>query len=313
MSNPKLSFIIVSWNTSEVTHQCLLSIENATWRDEYEIIVVDNNSSDDSVEMIRTKHPQVRLIANADNKLFAKANNQGAKIARGEYLFLLNSDTLIWGDNVQRMVEHFDTLPRDVISIGPRVLNADKTLQSTGYPNPGLRERFLMCTKLYRLFPIPEFILWGLPQDKSRQVGWNAGCSMMMRSKLYAEVGGLNERLEFYGEEAEFGYRTYKKFGYKTYYWNGSEIIHLGGVSTKKSKKPFNLRDETPLRRYAKIQRETVGFTRAIWMSRVVLRLLYVKWLVSGNKPYFADAITYEKRVIAYLKRCRKDPGIIEG
>lgn len=237
-----LSIIIVSYNTKDILDDCLGTIYSAEWTSSFEIIVVDNNSQDGSVEMLKDKYPQVKVIANTDNKLFAIANNQGAKIAKGEYLLLLNSDTLVWEDNLQKMVDFFESAPSDVICIGPRVLNKDKSLQSCGYPNGGYREKICLCLKLHKFFN-PRVIgklfhLKGLPQDTKeiRQVGWVSGACMMMRTELYKKIGGLNENIEFYGEEPEFGYRT-SRLGYKTLYFPQSEIIHLGGASTKKEKR----------------------------------------------------------------------------
>lgn len=132
LSRLKLSIIIVNFNTCDITRQCLESIYNAEWRDNFEIIVIDNNSQDGSVDMIAKEFPEVRLIANKDNKLFAIANNQGAEIAKGKYLLLLNSDTIVEKDNLQKMIDFFETQPDDVICIGPKILNPDRTLQSCG-------------------------------------------------------------------------------------------------------------------------------------------------------------------------------------
>lgn len=132
----KLSIIVVSYNTKETTDNCLYSIYNSIWKDSFEVIVIDNDSHDGSVEMIKNKYPHVNLIVNEDNKLFAIANNQGASLARGKYLLLLNSDTLVEKDNLQKMVSYFETVPDDVICIGPKILNYDGTIQSSGYPNP---------------------------------------------------------------------------------------------------------------------------------------------------------------------------------
>lgn len=299
-----LSIIIVSYNTRDVTDECLASIYSAEWRRSFEVIVVDNNSSDGSVEMIREKYPQARLIANDFNALFAKANNQGASIAKGKYLFLLNSDTLVWGDNIERMTEYFDTLPEDVICIGPRVLNKDKSLQSCGYANPGYRERFMMCSRLNRLFPLwlNQAIVKGLPKDVSRECGWVSGAAMMVRGKAYAEVGGLNETLIFYGEEPEFGYRTAKK-GYKTIYWNGAELIHLGGVATKKTR-PVEEDNNKSFERYAALQRETVGYKKAIRMSRLVIFFAKLKQVIPSVREFYKSANEYERAQIEYLKNC---------
>ena len=150
-----LSIIIVSYNTKQITDDCLNSIFHANWRSSYEVIVVDNDSRDGSVEMIKEKYPQVVLIANKENLMFAAANNQGAEIAKGKYLLLLNSDTLVYNDNLQKMIDYYETLPDDVVCIGPKVLNKDRSIQSFGFPNAGLRERFCLCYKLHRLLPPP--------------------------------------------------------------------------------------------------------------------------------------------------------------
>lgn len=308
-SSCKLSIIIVSYNTMDLTDNCLRSIYNSSIDFPYEIIVVDNNSSDGSVEMIKNKYPQVRIIANSTNKLFAIANNQAVRIANGEYLLLLNSDTLVWGRELQRLVEYFDILPKDIICIGPKILNADRSLQSAGSANPCLLERICLNFKLYIFLPDiifrKIFKLYGLPiKNKNivRQVGWVSGACMLMRSKEYREVGGLNENVEFYGEEPEFGYRT-SKLNYKTFYCPISEIIHLGGQSTMKEV----IDDKTRLRRYALLQRETVGYAKSIWMSRIVLLAAYCKRLVSHNKEYFTEAIDWEKKVIEFLKEKKNE------
>lgn len=298
----KLSIIIVSYNTKGLTNNCIASIYKSILNYSFEIIVVDNHSTDGSVEMIREKYPSVILVENTTNFLFAIANNQGAKIARGEFLLLLNSDTLVSGDNLQKMVSFFSSLSHQVICVGPKILNMDNSIQSSGYPNPGLRACFCLCFRLYRILPSVFvekcFGIKGLPRKKKviRQVGWVSGACMMVRTKEYLAMGGLNENIEFYGEEPEFGYRT-AKFHYQTFYYPYAEIVHYGGQSTKKITD-----DEIKLRRYALLQRETVGYSKSIWMSRIVLASAYLKKIISSNKEYFIQAILWEKKVIHYLQ-----------
>lgn len=308
----KLSIIIVSYNTKDVTDNCLHSIFHAAWQSPFEVIVVDNHSTDGSVEMIKAKYPQVLLLANKENRMFAAANNQGAEIAKGQYLLLLNSDTIVYDDNLQKMIDFYDTLPSDVVCIGPKVLNQDYSVQSFGFPNPGLRERFCLCYKLHKLLPptiVKKWLVTGLPvePDNVREVGWVVGACMMIPKAMYHEVGGLNENVEFYGEEPEFGYRTEHRFHYRTIYYPGAEIIHLGGQSTGKI--PKKTPDEIRLRRYGKLQKATVGYKKSIWMSYIVLSAAYVKRLVStpSQRDYFSQAIAWEKKVIAYLKLCKKN------
>ena len=270
----KLSIIIVSYNTKDILDKCLQSVYDAKWTSTFEVIVVDNNSNDGSQDMIRDKYPEVHLIANEKNRLFAIANNQGAKIAKGEYLLLLNSDTLVWDDNLQKMVNYFDRESKDVICIGPRVLNKDKTLQSCGRPNDSYRERFVMSLKLYEIFPaklLEQFFrLPGIPRDTKevRPVGWVAGCAMMLRKKLYDQVGGLNERIEFYGEEPEFGYRT-SRLGFKTLYYPHAEIIHLGGASTEREREREREKErKKERRRCRKLSSVCKTHRRNMWLSK---------------------------------------------
>lgn len=301
----KLSIIIVSYNTKNILDECLSSIYNSKIRDSFEIIVVDNCSKDGSVEMLESKYPDVILVKNDVNNLFAKANNQGAKIAKGEYLLLLNSDTIVYDDNLQKMVDYFDTLDSNVICIGPKILNRDKSVQSKGFANPGIMERLTMCFKLYKFLP-SCLLPMGTPvkKDIPRKVGWVSGSCMMMRKEEYLRVGGLNENLEFYGEEPEFGYRTYKR-GYLTCYYPFAKIIHLGGESSKNtpplSSSQIIEKQIVRLRRYSLLQKETVGYAKAIKMSRVVLFSAYIKMFLSSNKEYFRTAIDWEKKVIKYL------------
>lgn len=297
-----LSIIIVSYNTRDVTDACLKSIYAADWHDRFEVIVVDNNSGDGSVDMIREKYPEVKVIANPDNRLFAIANNQGAKIAKGKYLLLLNSDTLVYGNNLQKIIDFFEQQPRDVICIGPKILNRDKNVQSYGRPKYGLTIHFVELMALHKFFPILGKIWKTLPTspDITHEVGWISGSCMMIPRALYEKVGGLNEKLEFYGEEPEFGYRTHK-LGYKTIYYHEAEIIHLGGESTKKVKKLKDL--EANLRQYDCLVRLTNGYSNAIKVTKLTILANQIKWLVSPkNRELFGNNIKHERKVVRFLR-----------
>lgn len=306
-----LSIIIVSFNTKEVTRDCLRSIYNAKWKSSFEVIVVDNNSHDGSVEMIREEFPQVKVIANPDNRLFAIANNQGAAIAEGRWLLLLNSDTLVSADNLQRLIDYADTLPEDVVCVGPKLLNPDGSLQSEGCFGSSHYDMFVKHFKIGSLLPsfIGKHILppgtyrWN--RNFPHQVGWVVGAAMLMRAKTYNEIGGLNEELEFYGEEPEFCYRS-GKLGYKTIYHPCVEITHLGGVSSKTAKKkPREAEREIALRRYGIIVRLTVGYDYAIGTSRITRAAYWMKYLMTLN-PAIKQLINNETECIAYLKQLKK-------
>jgi len=298
----KLSIIIVSFNTREVTKQCLESIYSADWADNFEIIVVDNNSSDGSVDMIRNMFPDVKLIANSDNKLFSRANNQGAKIATGKYLLLLNSDTIIEKDNLQRMMDYFETLPDNVICIGPKILNPDGSLQSRGMPQWGKPlQHYASLYGLDKILPLH----WICPMldrrpNKTHRTGWVAGCCMMIPRAKYLKVGGLNENLIFYGEEPEFGYRT-DRLGYTTYYYADASIIHLGGISSKANEaKKYSF--EKDINEYDSLVTQTIGYKKAISVTKRTRTSLRVKKMFYKNKEYVQSQITHETKVIQYFR-----------
>lgn len=310
MCRLKLSIIIVSFNTKGVLDDCIASIINTNLKVPYEIIVVDNASHDGSVEMLEQKYPDVRVIKNTDNKLFSIANNQGAEIATGEYLLLLNSDTLVYDDNLDRLIKYMDELDQHVICIGPRILNADKTLQSQGMYAFSLWSSFCFWFKLGKLLPIfigrcilpPATYPWN--QEIPHEVGWVAGCAMLIRRKEYLEIGGLNENLEFYGEEPEFSFRA-KKNGYLTYYYPHAEIVHLGGVATKKTTKREYTTEEKQiiaLRRYEKLVGLTVGYRQGLWIARITKWSYIFKWPFVRNKDFVAERISNENRVIRRFK-----------
>lgn len=303
---PKLSIIIVSYNSCEITIQCIKSIYSSEWRDDYEIIVVDNNSKDDSVKSIRKNFPEVKIIENKENKYFAIANNQGAEISNGKYLLLLNSDTIVEKDNLQKMVDYFDTLPSDVICIGPKILNADGSIQSKGMPLWSKKLHHyasLYCIdKLLPLYLISEPL--DRRADSTHRTGWVAGCCMMIPRDKYKEVGGLNEKLVFYGEEPEFGYRT-EKLGYKTIYYSDAYITHLGGVSSKNEFSKLNDEDRflTDMKQYESLVSLTVGYKAAIKTSRRTRTSLRIKRLFYKNKKEISAMILHETKSIDYFKR----------
>lgn len=304
----KLSIIIISFNTRDILRDCLRSIRSAVIQCSYEIIVVDNNSVDGSVDMIRQEFPEVIVIANEHNNFFAKANNQGSAIAQGEHLLLLNSDTLVEPGNIEKLVDFLDHAGEKIVCAGPRVLNPDRTLQSAGYALPSVGERLSMVWHLNRILPkqlARKLLPTGVPglYDGNHRSGWVSGCCMLVRKDVYLSVGGLNEDLEFYGEEPEFGYRL-NKLGYETWVVSGATIIHLGGQSAKTDQADFLRDDERSLKRYTTLQKHTVGYKKAIVMSRVVLFSSCLKFLVSSKKRRtgLARSIERTRKVINLLK-----------
>ena len=198
-----VSVIIVNWNTCDVLRDCLASVYANTKNIAFEVIVVDNASSDGSVDMIRSEFPHVKLIANSGNRGFAGANNQAIAVANGRYVLLLNSDTLILDNAIFKTVAFADTHPEAAV-VGCKVLNPDRTLQRTCFMYPSILNMFLSATYLYKLFPRSKFfgrerMSWWDRND-TREVDVVTGCFMLVRRGAIEQVGLMDERFFVYGE-----------------------------------------------------------------------------------------------------------------
>ncbi len=235
MRPPDVTIIIVSWNTREILRDCLRSVyENAGALD-FETIVVDNASADGSAEMVARDFPQVQLVANGDNRGFAAANNQGMALARGRYVLLLNSDTVVLDRALEKTLAFADAHPEAAV-VGCRVLNPDRTWQRTCSMFPSALNMLLSATYVYKLFPKSRF--WGREfmtyWDRSdvRAVEVVSGTFMLVRREAIEKVGRMDEAFFMYAEETDWCYRFHRA-GYQMLFTPAASIIHLGGASSR--------------------------------------------------------------------------------
>ncbi|GMU95350.1 MULTISPECIES: glycosyltransferase [Ignavibacterium] len=233
-----LSIIIVNYNVKEYLKNLLHSIRKASQNLSTEIIVIDNASDDGSVEMLREKFPDVKLIANEKNLGFGKANNIGLKEAKGKYILLINPDTLVAEDTFTKLIEFFESHP-DAGMVGCKILNPDGTLQLACRRSfPGPWTSFTKVTGLSSLFPksklFARYNLTYLDENQTYEVDAISGSFMMLRKDVYDKVGGFDEQFFMYGEDLDLCYRI-QKAGYKIYYVHTTQIIHYKGESTKRS------------------------------------------------------------------------------
>ncbi len=233
-----LSIIIVNYNVKEFLQNLIHSIEKASTNLTKEIIIIDNASDDGSVEFIKEKFPQIKLIANQTNLGFGKANNIGLKQAAGKYILLINPDTLVAEDTFEKMIQFFES-NKNVGLAGCKILNPDGTLQLACRRSfPGPWTSFTKVTGLSTLFPnskiFARYNLTYLDENKSYEVDAISGSFMMMRKEVYEKVGGFDEQFFMYGEDLDLCYRI-QKAGNKVYYVHSTQIIHYKGESTKRS------------------------------------------------------------------------------
>jgi GT2 family glycosyltransferase len=233
-SRVSVSVIIVSWNAREYLRQCLASLSAEVCRYPMEIIVVDNASSDGSSDCVETEYPGVRLIRNAENLGFAKANNIGVSVSRGEYLCFVNSDVKVLPDCINRLVEYSKEHP-EAGMVGPRIIGGDGQLQRSCRGFPSVWNMFCRALALDTIFKNCElftgYVLSHWPQNSLRKVDILTGCFWLVRRQALAQVGLLDESFFIYGEDMDWCRRFWSK-GWLVVFVPSAEAIHYGGASS---------------------------------------------------------------------------------
>ncbi len=231
-----LSIVIVNYNTEKLLRSCLESVYGGANGTPLDIWVVDNNSRDNSVAMLKSMFPMVKVIQNPSNVGFSRANNLVISQSRSDYILLLNPDTLIIGDAIEQVVKFMKEHP-EVGVAGCKVLNRDGTLQLAcrrSIPTPEVA--FYRLTGLSRLFPrsrvMAKYNMTYESPDLTHEVDAVSGAFLMIRRQVVEEIGLLDERFFMYGEELDWCLRT-KRAGWSVMYYPEAEIIHYKGESTK--------------------------------------------------------------------------------
>jgi GT2 family glycosyltransferase len=238
-----VSIVVVAWNVKRLLSECLQSVYSETTGLEFEIIYVDNGSSDGSVQMVRDRFPRVIVIENPDNKGFIRANNQAIEIARGRYVLLLNSDTIILQNAIAKVVEFADQ-HTDAAVVGCRVLNPDHTLQGNCFRFYSTLNMLFDALLLSRTFPNSRLFgrktYGGWAYDSAREVDVVVGCFSLVRKEAITQVGMMDETFFVYGDDIDWCWR-FAKAGWKIWFTPVAEIIHYGGQTTRQAPSTFTL------------------------------------------------------------------------
>ena len=224
----KVSIVIVSYNVCQLLDECLQSVKRAIEGIEGEIFVVDNCSSDGTVETLRPRHPDVYFIANKENVGFARANNQAIRQSDSEYVLLLNPDTVVYEPTIKGTLDFMDAHP-EAGGAGVRMLTTE------GQPAPESRRAIPTpwVSMLKMLGFTRRYYMSHLPWDKPSQIEVISGAYCMLRRKALQQVGLLDEDFFMYGEDIDLSYRLLKG-GWQNWYLP-YDIIHYKGESTVKS------------------------------------------------------------------------------
>lgn len=227
-----LSIIIVNWNTREMLRDCLHSVFDTLGDLAAEVILVDNASTDGSAQMVAQEFAQVQLVVNSQNLGFARANNKGMARAKGQFVLLLNTDTLVRGDVLQAMVGYMQAHPAVGI-LGPRVLNRDGTVQhsATGYPTLGRLVLQTLGLDRFQMFDHYQMAHWR--RDAPREIEVISGCCLMARAAALPQIGLLDSDFFFFGEETDWC-RRFARAGWQVMFAPVGEIVHFGGGSVRR-------------------------------------------------------------------------------
>ena len=304
-----LSVVIVSWNVRELLRRCLQSVVyspqssvlSRTQDDDQglrtEIIVVDNASSDGSVEMLRAEFPNVRLIANERNLGFTRGNNQGLALSRGRYVLFLNPDTEVVGDALATMVHYMDDHP-DVGALGPLLRYPDGSVQSSRRRFPTLGTALFESTLLELWWPgnpwARRYRMADWPDDVEQEVDWVVGACLLARREVLDQVGGFDEGFFMYSEEMDLC-RRIKAAGWRVVYLPSAQVIHHEGKSSEQVVPARHIHFQTSKVRYF---RKYHG-SWAAEVLRLFLLITYVyqmveeglKWLLGHKRPLRAARV----------------------
>ena len=294
------SILVVNWNTRELLARCLCSIEQGAPKDSYEVIVVDNASSDASPQMVQEQFPAVRLVDNEENVGFAAANNQAIHQARGRYLVLLNSDTEVRPGALTALVQFMDAHPR-AGAAGARLLNPDGSLQPSCHPMLTPGREFWRLVFLDRLWRRATYSMHRWAMNIPRQVEVIKGACLLLRREALDEVGLLDESYFMYTEEVDLCYRLHRT-GWELWWVPQAEVVHYEAQSTRQAAEDM----------YVQLYRSKVQFYRKFGGQRRahrfkrLLRLAYGPRLVAASigsllSPRLAEQTSTYRRLLAEL------------
>jgi GT2 family glycosyltransferase len=279
----KLSIVIICWNDLKVLGDCVASIYRTTVSTEFEVIISDNGSTDGSIEFVRRNFPAVRVVENGENLGFAKGNNRGIRVSKGEYVLILNPDTIIHEGALDKWIQFADC-HQEAGGFGCKVLNPDGSYQHPARPFPTIPRYWVMALYL-RFLGLTSDRYAGWRGETERSIDQQQGCCVMFRGNLLRELGGFDEQFFYHFEETDLCRRVWKS-GYSILYTPDVCITHLGGQSVKRFPLKFVLESHRNRYRYFYKYFGRKGAKRCRHVSLAFLRVRQLGYgLVQLVKP----------------------------
>ena len=276
-----LSIIIVNYHHSHILGDCLESVYRTIEKIQFEIILVDNSSTDGGLESILKNYPVIRFIKNSENAGFARANNQGAKIASGDFLLFINPDTIVIEDAIESMLDYIRS-DSSIGILGPKVLNSDQTVQYSCRKFPtiwsGLFNRYSLAT---RLFPnnrySRDYLMLDYDHNSIRSVDWVSGCCMMMSKSTFKKANGFDENYFLFIEDVDLC-QVIKKKGLRVVYFPNAKIFHkISSSNTRSTSRVIIKRHQGMIyynQKYSETNLIIQHMINSIIMARCLLQIL---------------------------------------
>lgn len=300
----RVSVIVASWNTRDLLERCLRSVTSSHPGFELELIVVDNGSSDGSVQMVASRFPQAILIASKENLGFAGANNLGMARATGDYLLLINADAEMADSALSGLVHCAEENPGAGI-VGPRLLNPDGTAQSSRRRFPTTATAFLESTVLQRWFPnhpvLRAYYVLDRDDGEVQEVDWLVGACLLVRAEAARSAGPLDEGYFMYSEELDWCHRFANK-GWKVVYYPFAVVYHHGGQGSDQA--PFHRHTRFQLSKCRYFERHHGLLFAQLLRLFILLNYLFMlgedaaKWLLGSKRKMRAGRISVLARVV---------------
>ena len=282
----QLSVIILNYNVRYFLEQCVLSVQEALSNIDGEIIVVDNNSSDASCQMMKTRFPNVKLIENKTNSGFPKGNNIGVAEAKGDYICILNPDTVVSEDTFEKILA-FAEKQSDLGIVGCKLIDGTGNFlpeSKRGIPTPWVA--FTKITGLYHFFPknklFNQYYAQDLNENETGKVAILVGAFMVMKRDLYSDLKGFDENCFMYSDDIDLSYRALLQ-GKSNYYFHETSVIHYKGESTVKDKLYMKRFQEAMNFFYKKHFKVSVFFS--LFMKIGIVFFSFIKAFQGNSKP----------------------------
>ncbi len=331
ISKPDVSVVIVSYNAINFLYLTLKSVNAACANLNVEIFVVDNNSDDSCVEMVKEFFPNVNVIANKENVGFSKANNQAIELAKGKYVLILNPDTII-GEDTLELLFSFMQKNKDISTSGIKMIDGSgEFLPESKRGLPSAWAAFCKMSGLSKFYPksafFNQYYLGHLPKDKSAKIDVLSGAFMFCRTETLKKVGAFDENYFMYGEDIDLSYNL-GKCGLGNYYYANSAIIHFKGETTIKDKRYVKLFYKAMLQFANKYYNSfsylflkifiRLGYYLAILKSKPVtqkkneISFLNAKIVSSLSEDYYSDiAKLFKVNLVSSLTEIKKHELVI--